>query len=77
MGKQFLTEEAINGVLELSKETMNPEGRHWKNALNLMMSDGLLNILPKTNDTWTEFVRPFLRLGRIENDFYKKNKNKN
>ena len=77
MGKQFLTDEAIKGILEISKETMDPEGRHWKNALNLMMSDGLLNILPKTNDTWTEFVRPFLRLGRIENDFYKKNKNKN
>ena len=76
MGKQFLTDEAVKGVFEISKETMNPEGRHWKNALNLMMSDGLLNILPKTNDTWTEFVRPFLRLSRIESDFYNKNKNK-
>ena len=73
MGKQFLTDEAIDGVLSLSKETMDPDGRHWKNALNLMLSDGLLNILPKTNDTWTEFVRPFLRLSRIEKDFYKKN----
>ena len=77
VGEQFLTEEAVKGIKELSKEAIDPEGREWKNALNLMMSDGLLNILPKTNDTWTEFVRPFLRLSRIENDFYNKNKNKN
>jgi len=74
IGKQFLTKEAIKGIKELSVEAIDPKGRDWKNALNLMMSDGLLNILPKTNDTWTEFVRPFLRLSRIEKDFYKNKK---
>mgnify|MGYP003626778756 FL=1 len=39
-----------------------------------MMSDGLLNILPQTNDAWVDFVRPFLRLTRIEKDFYKSKK---
>ena len=62
IGKQFLTQEAINGINELSKEAIDPEGRHWKNALDLMMSDGLLNILPKKDDSWVDFVRPFLRL---------------
>tara|TARA_R110000765_G_scaffold127434_1_gene225466 strand:- start:1361 stop:2311 length:951 start_codon:yes stop_codon:yes gene_type:complete len=75
IGKQFLTEEAINGVRELSKEAIDPKGRHWKNALDLMMSDGLLNILPKKDDSWVDFVRPFLRLTRIEKDFYKNKKN--
>lgn len=76
VGKQFLTENAINGIQDLSKEAIDPEGRHWKNALDLMMSDGILNILPKTDDAWVDFVRPFLRLTRIEKDFYiKKNKN--
>ena len=76
VGKQFLTEDAINGIKDLSKEAIDPEGRHWKNALDLMMSDGILNILPKTDDAWVDFVRPFLRLTRIEKDFYiKKNKN--
>ena len=73
IGKQFLTQEAINGINELSKEVIDPEGRHWKNALDLMMSDGLLNILPKKDDSWVDFVRPFLRLTRIEKDFYKQN----
>ncbi len=36
-----------------------------------MMSDGILNILPKKDDAWVDFVRPFLRLTRIEKDFYK------
>ena len=75
VGEQFLTQDAINGIKELSKEAIDPQGRHWKNALDLMMSDGLLNILPKKDDSWVDFVRPFLRLTRIEKDFYKNKKN--
>ncbi len=76
VGKQFLTKNAVNGIKDLSREAIDPEGRHWKNALDLMMSDGILNILPKKDDAWVDFVRPFLRLTRIEKDFYtKKNKN--
>lgn len=75
MGEQFLTDEAIVGIKEISEETIDPEGRHWKNALGLMMSDGILNFLPKTNDSWVDFVRPFLRLTRIEKDFYKNKRN--
>jgi 5'-3' exonuclease len=71
VGKQFLTKDAVNGINDLSKEAIDPEGRHWKNALDLMMSDGILNILPKKDDAWVDFVRPFLRLTRIEKDFYK------
>ena len=75
MGKKFLTKEALKGIKELSQAALDPEGRHWKNALDLMMSDGILNILPKQNDAWVDFVRPFLRLTRIEKDFYKNKKN--
>tara|TARA_R110002051_G_scaffold164364_1_gene235426 strand:+ start:2023 stop:3030 length:1008 start_codon:yes stop_codon:yes gene_type:complete len=74
IGKQFLTKEAIKGIKDLSKKAIDPEGRHWKNALGLMMSDGILNILPKKDDSWVDFVRPFLRLTRIEKDFYKNKK---
>ena len=74
IGEQFLTEKALIGIKELLKESIDPEGRHWKNALSLMMSDGILNILPKYNDSWVDFVKPFLRLSRIEKDFYKQNK---
>ena len=71
VGEQFLTKEALNGINDLSKEAIDPEGRHCNNALDLMMSDGILNILPKKDDSWVDFVRPFLRLTRIEKDFYK------
>ena len=74
VGEQFLTEKALIGIKELLKEAIDPEGRHWKNALDLMMSDGILNILPKYDDSWVDFVKPFLRLSRIEKDFYKQNK---
>jgi hypothetical protein len=75
IGEQFLTETALVGVKDLVKEAIDPEGRHWKNALGLMMSDGILNILPKKDDSWVDFIRPFLRLTRIEKDFYKNEKN--
>tara|TARA_R110002110_G_scaffold33445_1_gene114537 strand:- start:532 stop:1551 length:1020 start_codon:yes stop_codon:yes gene_type:complete len=74
MGKEFLTSEAKKGIIEINKESLDPKGRHWKNALNLMMSDGILNILPKANDSWVDFIKPFLRLSRIEKDFYKNTK---
>ena len=74
VGEQFLTKDAVNGIKDLSKEAIDPDGRHWKNALDLMMSDGILNILPKKDDSWVDFVRPFLRLTRIEKDFYKNKK---
>ena len=35
IGEQFLTEEAINGINELSKEAIDPEGRHWKKRFRL------------------------------------------
>ena len=72
--KDKITKKEIDGIKELSKEAIDPEGRHWKNALDLMMSDGILNILPKKDDSWVDFVRPFLRLTRIEKDFYKNKK---
>ena len=75
VGEQFLTKDAVKGINDLSREAIDPEGRHWKNALGLMMSDGILNILPKKDDSWVDFVRPFLRLTRIEKDFYKNKKN--
>lgn len=74
VGEEFLTNEALSGIEGLLKEAIDPEGRHWKNALDLMMSDGILNILPKYDDSWVDFVKPFLRLSRIEKDFYKQNK---
>ena len=74
MGKEFLTSEAKKGIIEINKESLDPKGREWKNALNLMMSDGILNILPKANDSWVDFIKPFLRLSRIEKDFYKNTK---
>ena len=74
MGEKFLTSDAKTCILELNRESLDPEGRHWKNALSLMMSDGILNILPKRDDAWVDFIKPFLRLSRIEKDFYKNNK---
>ena len=32
----------------------------------MMMEDGLFQVLPKSDDAWTNFLNPFLRLTRKE-----------
>jgi hypothetical protein len=34
--------------------------------MKMMMDDGLFNMLPKSDDAWTKFLNPFLRLTRKE-----------
>lgn len=75
LGKEFLSGPVINDIESLVGETLDPEGRHWKNALKLMMSDGILNILPKNDEGLVTFLKPFLRLTRLEKQKFKKLEN--
>lgn len=62
----LLTDEAIKGIDELIKESLDPEGRSYKNCMKMMMEDGLFTVLPKQDDAWIKFLNPFLRLTRKE-----------
>jgi 5'-3' exonuclease len=62
----FLTDEAREDILELINGVLDPEGRSYKNTIKMMTEDGLFKILPKTDDAWTNFFNPFLRLTRKE-----------
>ena len=66
----FITEDAKLNIDLLINENLDPEGRSYKNTMRMMMDDGLFNVLPKSDDRWTNFLNPFLRLTRKE-----KNKN--
>jgi hypothetical protein len=50
----------------LVNDLLDPEGRSYKNTMKMMMEDGLFNMLPKSEDMWTKFLNPFLRLTRKE-----------
>jgi DNA polymerase-1 len=62
----FLTDEAKENITQLICENLDPEGRSYKNTMRMMMEDGLFNMLPKSEDMWTKFLNPFLRLTRKE-----------
>jgi 5'-3' exonuclease len=62
----FITEDAKLNIDLLINENLDPEGRSYKNTMRMMMDDGLFNVLPKSDDKWTNFLNPFLRLTRKE-----------
>ena len=62
----FLTDEAKEGIDLLINENLDPEGRSYKNTMRMMMEDGIFTALPKSDDKWTMFLNPFLRLTRKE-----------
>ena len=42
--------------------------------MKMMMEDGLFKFLPKTDDAWVYFLKPFLKLTRKEKKKYESNK---
>jgi 5'-3' exonuclease len=62
----ILTEEAKEDIIKLINETLDPEGRSYKNTMKMMIDDGIFNVLPKSDDAWIKFLNPFLRLTRKE-----------
>ncbi len=62
----ILTEEAKEDIIKLINETLDPEGRSYKNTMKMMIEDGIFNVLPKSDDAWIKFLNPFLRLTRKE-----------
>jgi DNA polymerase-1 len=66
LDEPFLTDEAKENIIQLISENLDPEGRSYKNTMRMMMEDGLFNMLPKSEDMWTKFLNPFLRLTRKE-----------
>jgi 5'-3' exonuclease len=66
LDEPLLTDEAKENIIALINENLDPEGRSYKNTMKMMMEDGLFQVLPKSDDAWTNFLNPFLRLTRKE-----------
>jgi 5'-3' exonuclease len=62
----FLTDESKELIFSLINDTIDPEGRSYKNTMKMMMEDGIFLLLPKSDDAWIKFLNPFLRLTRKE-----------
>ena len=68
----ILKEDSKKDIDELINSPLDPTDRHWKNIMKLMMEDGLFRFLPKKDDGWSEYLQPFIKLGRTEKKKYKK-----
>lgn len=55
-------------------ESLDPDGRGYKNLIRMMMDDGLFKFLPKVDEQWVYFLKPFLKLTRKEKSKFKTNK---
>ncbi len=66
----FLTIEEKKILYEIYNDVIDPEDRGYKNLIRMMKDDGIFKYLPK-NDTWTDFITPFLKLTRKEKKKYK------
>jgi DNA polymerase-1 len=73
LSNPLITEDAKELVEQIINDTIDPADRGYKNLMRLMMEDGLFKYLPKNDEVWVNFLRPFMKLTRKE----KRNTNKN
>jgi DNA polymerase-1 len=66
LSNPMITEEGKELVQLYYRETMDPEGRGSKNLIRMMTDDGFFKFLPKTDEAFLNFVRPFMKLTRKE-----------
>jgi len=70
----LLNEEEKELVGQYYSESMDPDGRGHRNLIKLMMEDGFFKFLPKGDDAWVNFLKPFLKLTRKEKTKFRNKK---
>jgi DNA polymerase-1 len=73
LSNPLITDDGKTLVEQILVDTIDPTDRGYKNLMRMMMEDGLFKYLPKNDDAWVNFLRPFMKLTRKE----KRNTNKN
>ena len=73
LNNPLITDEGKQLVEQIYTDTIDPTDRGYKNLMRLMMEDGLFNYLPKNDEAWVNFLKPFMKLTRKE----KRNTHKN
>ena len=66
LSNPLITEDGVKLVQQIYSDTIDPTDRGYKNLMRLMMEDGMFNFLPKDDNAWVEFMRPFTKLIRKE-----------
>jgi len=74
LSNPLITQEGMDLVESYYSESLDPDGRGYKNLIRMMMEDGLFKYLPKVDDGWIYFLKPFLKLTRKEKSKFKNKK---
>ena len=74
LSEPLITQEGKELVESYYSESLDPYGRGYKNLIRMMMEDGLFKYLPKVDDGWIYFLKPFLKLTRKEKSKFKNKK---
>ena len=74
LSEPLISEEGKELVKSYYSESLDPDGRGYKNLIRMMMDDGLFKYLPKGDDQWVYFLKPFLKLTRKEKTKFKTKK---
>jgi len=62
----LISDEGKQIVEQIYSDVFDPENRGYKNLMKMMVSDGLFKFLPKNDEAWVNFVKPFMKLIRKE-----------
>lgn len=62
----LITEQGKQIVEQSHTDVFDPENRGYKNLMKMMVSDGLFKFLPKNDEAWVNFLKPFMKLTRKE-----------
>lgn len=68
----LITDEGKVYVEQIYTDTIDPTDRGYKNLMRMMIEDGLFKFLPKDDEAWVRFIRPFIKLTRKEKRNIKK-----
>ena len=71
LSEPLINQEGKDLVNTYYSESLDPDGRGYKNLIRMMMEDGLFKYLPKIDDNWIYFLKPFLKLTRKEKTKFK------
>ena len=74
LSEPLISDEGKELVESYYSESLDPDGRGYKNLIRMMMEDGLFKYLPKNDDAWVYFLKPFLKLTRKEKSNFKQKK---
>ena len=66
LSEPLINDVGKNSVEEIYRESIDPTDRGYKNLMKMMIEDGMFKFLPKNDEAWVNFLKPFMKLTRKE-----------